>query len=350
MSARLSMIVSLAGLAGCGQVRLGGFPADGGTPMKPAAVQAWEPVPADRYTNVTTVFYGKKYMLVGFTDGEIYASPVSATPSWSRIDASTQPNIRTLPHRPVSAFLVDEEAGLSHLGVGYIGSPTHNIWVRLDETSDWYDTGSPDTAQDVLAFSRSPFDPRNVLAVTTWGVATSTDGGMSWGPYWPDASYPGSVSAITEGRSPGGLRRAWLGNAEGGVYYTDANNDGSWPASRTWTRMTGPAFPARFVSAISVNPIEPAEIWVSFKFLDGSGGGVWRSPDYGQSWENVHNPRLPDTSANVQNSGFGSVAIDPMLRIAYLTALTSATEQSGSVVGLWSIDSGQYWYYNFTLR
>jgi hypothetical protein len=252
----------------------------------------------------------------------------------------------------VSAFLVDEDAGLSHLGVGYIGAPTHTIWVRLDATSDWYDTGPPQTAEDVLAFSLSPFDARHVLAVTTSGVVTSIDGGMTWGVPWPDRNFPGAVSAIAEGRSPTtNLRRAWLGDASGGVYYTDANSDSSWPASPAWTRMTDVVFPPHMVSAISVNPKEPAEIWISFKSLDGTGGALWRTSDYGQGWINTHNLRLPDVSTDVANSGIGAVAIDSTLRIHYATALVTATPGfSGSIIGLWSIDSGQSWFINTGVR
>jgi hypothetical protein len=345
-----ALCASLVGVAACGQVRLGGFPEDSGAPAKPAAAVAWEPIPAEAYSAITAIFYGKTYALVGFTDGEIYWSAVGATPAWSRLDLSTRSNVRSLPHRPVSAFLVDEDAGLSRLGVGYIGAPSHTIWVRLDLTSDWYDTGPPQTAEDVLAFSRSPFDARDVLAVTTSGVVMSTDGGMTWGGTWPDMNFPGAVSAIAEGRSPAGLRRAWLGDASGGVYYADADGDGTWPASPTWTRFTDVVFPPRMVSAIAVNPIEPAEIWISFKYLDSYGSELWRTSDYGQGWVSGENPRLPDTSTNVANSGIGAVAIDPILRIQYTTAIVSATPVAASVIGLWSIDSGQSWYINSGVR
>jgi hypothetical protein len=222
--------------------------------------------------------------------------------------------------------------------------------VRLALTSDWYDTGPPQTAEDVLAFSRSPFDARHVLAVTTSGVIASTDGGMTWGTSWPDIGIGGAVSAIAEGRSPTGLRRAWLGDAAGGVYYTDANSDSTWPAAPTWTRLTNVVFPPQMVSAISVNPIEPAEIWASFKSLDGGSSELWRTSDYGQGWVNAHNPRVPNTSLNVANSGIGAVAIDPLLRITYVTAIASAAPEAGSVIGLWSIDAGESWYINTGVR
>jgi hypothetical protein len=355
--AAIAIALSVAAVVGCGQVRLGGFPRDSGVsvndsgvPIKPRAALDWEPKTETAGSNVTAVFYGKKYLLVGFTDGEIYASPVLPTPTWSRLDLSTQPNVRTLPHRPVSAFLVDEDAGLGHLGVGYVGAPLHHtIWVRFDETSDWYDTGPPETAEDVLAFSVSPFDTRQVLAVVTSGVVTSTDGGMTWGPAWPDRAFPGPVNAIAEGRSPDQLRRAWLGLSTGQIYYADANSDGTWPASPTWTPMTS-AFPARPVSAISVNPVEPAEIWISFRFINGDGGGVWRTSDYGRDWVNVDNDRLPKTTYSIMNSGFGAVAVDPMLRIAYLTVMSGATDGSGSVIGYWSTDSGMNWYVTTAAR
>ena len=343
-------VIATIVVAGCGRVTLGNFPADGGAPGKPAAALAWEPTPVEPYSAITAIFYGKQYALVGFTDGEIYWTAVGGTPSWSRLDLSTQPNVRSLPHRPVSAFLVDEGAGLSHLGVGYVGAPSHTIWVRLDPTSDWYDTGPPQTAEDVLAFSRSPFDARHVLAVTTSGVIASTDGGMTWGTAWPDIGLPGAVSAIAEGRSPTGLRRAWLGDASGGVYYTDASGDSTWPSRPTWTRLTDVVFPPHPVSAISVNPIEPAEVWVSFKAIDGGGGSLWRTSDYGQGWVNAHNPRLPATSPNVANSGIGAVAIDPVLRIRYATAIASATPVGGSIIGHWSIDAGETWYVNTGVR
>jgi hypothetical protein len=343
-------VVASIVVAGCGQVTLGKFPADDGAPSKPAAARAWEPTPVEPGSAITAIFYGKKYALVGFTDGEIYWTAVGGTPSWSRLDLSTRPNVRSLPHRPVSAFLVDEDAGLSHLGVGYIGAPSHTIWVRLELTSDWYDTGPPQTAEDVLAFSRSPFDARNVLAVTTSGVITSADGGMTWGTSWPDVGFPGAVSAITEGRSPAGLRRAWLGDESGGVYYTDANSDSTWPAQPTWTRLTNVVFPPHLVSAISVNPIEPAEIWASFKSIDGASSQLWRTSDYGQGWVNAHHSRLPDMSPNVANSGIGAVAIDRTLRIQYVTAIASATPAFGSLIGLWSIDAGESWYINTGVR
>jgi hypothetical protein len=347
----LALVASVGGIAGCGQVKLGSF-SDAGPGRKPAAAIAWEPTSEEAHQAITAIHYGKQYTLVGFTDGEIYWSRVGPTPSWSRLDRSTQANVRSLPHRPVSAFLVDEESGLSHLGVGYIGAPTHTIWVRLDATSDWYDTGPPQTAEDVLAFSRSPFDARHVLAVTTSGVITSNDGGMTWGGAWPDLNFPGAVSAIAEGRSPNGLRRAWLGDGQGGVHYADANPDSTWPARPTWTRLANVVFPPRMVSAISVNPSEPAEIWVSFKSLDGWGASLWRTSDYGQDWVNADNPRLPGISANVANSGMGAVAVDsdPTRRITYTTAIVSATPAAGSVIGHWSVDSGRSWYVNTGVR
>jgi hypothetical protein len=351
--AALAIVVS-AGVAGCGQVRLGAFPpdVDGGTPAKPQAAIDWEPRPVEADQSITAVYYGKAYTLVGFTDGEIWWSPVGKTPTWTRLDADRPANVRVLPHRPVSAFLVDEESGLSHLGIGYIGAGSHTIWVRFDPTSDWYDTGPPETAEDVLAFSRSPFDAGHVLAVTTSGAVTSVDGGMTWGTAWPDRNFPGAVTAIAEGRSPSpsNLRRAWLGDAAGGVYYTDADGEGSWPASPVWTRLTDVVFPARMVSAISVNPTEPAEIWVSFKGLDGSGGNLWRTSDYGRGWENGDNDRLPHTSFNVANSGIGAAALDSTLRIQYVNAVVSATTPPGTVIGLWSIDYGRSWWINSGVR
>lgn len=349
MAGRVVVVASIV-VAGCGQVTLGNFPADGAAPTKPAAALAWEPRPAEPGSAATAIFYGKKYALIGFTDGEIYWTAVGETPSWSRLDRSTQPNVRSLPHRPVSAFLVDEEVGLSHLGVGYIGAPAHTIWVRFDPSADWYDTGPPQTAEDVLAFSLSPLDARHVLAVTTSGVIASTDGGMTWGTSWPDIGFGGTASAIAEGRSPTGLRRAWLGDTSGGVYYTDANSDSTWPARPTWTRLTDVVFPAHIVSAISVNPIEPAEIWASFKSIAGGRGELWRTSDYGRGWVNAHNARLPDTSPNVANSGIGAVAIDPMLRIRYATAIVSAMPGWSTVLGHWSIDSGESWFINSGVR
>jgi hypothetical protein len=177
--AAFAIAVSSSGGAGCGQVRLGSFVADGGTPAKPAAALAWEPTPAEAYSAITAIYYGKTYTLVGFTDGEIYWSAVGATPSWSRLDRSGQANVRSLPHKPVSAFLVDDDAGCHISASGTSRPHAHDLGeagcrVRLVRHRSAANRRSP--TPSAFAVRRASASRRHQVR-----RRPSIDGGMTWG-------------------------------------------------------------------------------------------------------------------------------------------------------------------------
>lgn len=338
-AARVSLAAALAGLASCGDHMLGRLIGPDEMPPKPPAVRAWEPRPVENGVTISAVYYGTKYAVVGFTDGELYLSPVGPTPSWSRLDQSPAPNIRTLPHAPVSAIAVDEDATPPLLCIGYAGNTSlHTLWARVDATSDWYDYGPPATAVDVLSLARSPFEPGRRVAVTVTQILASADAGASWGTDWVPANLGLPVSAMAEGRSPEGRRRAWFGTSQGLLYYLDGLDNGSWPTSPAEWVQIAEVFPNRPVSGIAVNPRRPEEVWVSFQTLRLD--GAWRSSDYGTRWMNHHRDRLFTSESQTDGGGFGPVTAIPMLGIHYMTGVVA----SGSIVGFWTIDSGQTWY------
>jgi hypothetical protein len=344
-------VVAVVAAAGCGQLKLGSFPPDadgnaGPAPPKPIVVQAWEPQPAEQFAKITAVAWGLGYAAVGFSDGELYRSSVGSVPPWTRLDASSQAGVRSTPHFPVSALLIDDSVTPPAICVGYVGpSGQAKLWVSLDAASDWIDHIIPGTPDDVHAFSRSPFDRKHLLVSHPTGIASSLDGGRTWGPgTWTPPGHAGSFTAITEGQGPAGSRRAWLGNETGTLFAADSPAGAAWPATLTWSQISTPAL-LRTISSIAVNAADPAEVWLSLKHLDGA-NGLWRSTNHGQSFFNVHNPRLLTYSYGYENSAIGMVAINPTLGIHYVTTIFSASDGTGSAVGMWSTDGGQTWYLN----
>ena len=128
--------------------------------------------------------------------------------------------------------------------------------AQLGAGGSWTAVGKPGTW--MFRVQRLP-DGR--LLAAGQGVWTSADGGRSWAAE-PTAGQP-LVFSVAVGRDGGPV---YLGTAEG--LLSAPGVDGPY------TPLAVPSVP---VTAVYVNPADPAQVWIG-------GHGVWRSGDGGRTW------------------------------------------------------------------
>lgn len=146
-----------------------------------------------------------------------------------------------------------------------------------------------------------PTDPLSVVAaISTGGVYRTRDGGATWAAcnrgiraeFLPEGQqYPELGQCVHKiARHPSRPERLYLQN-HGGVYRSDDEGD-------SWDDI-GRGLPSDFGFCVAVHPGEPDTIWVfpigggDHRFPPGGKARVWRSRDAGDSWTEL-GEGLPD--------------------------------------------------------
>ncbi|NOZ26610.1 MAG: hypothetical protein GXP39_00970 [Chloroflexi bacterium] len=161
--------------------------------------------------------------------------------------------------------------------------------------------GQQDRALFYAPFALDPSTP-GVIYFGTHRLYRTTDRGDTWTPISGDLSKggtrPGSISAIAV--APSDPRTIYVGTSDGNVQVT-TNTGGSW------TNVTKPPLPNRWVSAIAVDSRNPRVAYVVYNGFNvhtpGQPGHVFKTTDGGATWRDISG-NLPDVPAL-------SIALDP---------------------------------------
>ncbi|MFA6109321.1 MAG: choice-of-anchor D domain-containing protein, partial [Candidatus Latescibacterota bacterium] len=190
--------------------------------------------------------------------------------------------------------------------------------------------GADARSWNCAALSAAPSQPRVVYAATDGGVLRSEDGGATWSAttWWAGYSFravavdPQDPQTVYAGKWPG-LRKS----TDGGSTWTDIDYSGE-PNENAC------------VSALAVDPTNPQRIYLGRGDGNSAGygpkGGVYRSIDGGSTWTPINTGLAADTYVS-------AITIDPAdPAVLYLAAGTQA--QMGGSRGVYkSLDGGDSW-------
>ena len=179
-----------------------------------------------------------------------------------------------------------------------------------------------------LFYAPFALDPSRagVIYYGTHRLYRSTDRGESWTPISGDltkgADTRGRISAIAV--APSDAKTIYVGTSDGLVQVT--TNRG-----QTWTNITRPPLPNRWVSRIAVSPTDPRVAYVVFNGFNthtpDAPGHVFKTTDRGRTWRDISGD-LPDVPAL-------SIVLDPN---------APGTIYIGTDVGVFrSTDDGGHW-------
>ena len=127
------------------------------------------------------------------------------------------------------------------------------------------------------------------MGTTGGGVFKTTDGGNSWQPS-TDHYFGGTVGALAVSESSPDI--VWSGGGESDIRGNAAPGDGVWvtkDAGRTWTRIT--FFDIKnHINRIRIHPTNPDIVWVGVlghAFGKNEQRGVFKTVDGGATWRRV---------------------------------------------------------------
>ena len=244
-------------------------------------------------------------------------------------------------------------------GVFYIGQVNGGVWKSNDYGRTWNPIFDSQPTQSIGAIAVAPSDPQIIyvgsgeglhrpdLSVGN-GIYKSTDAGKNWTHLGLENAQQIPALAI-DPRDPNRLFAAVLGrpygpSAERGIF---RSNDGG----ATWQKIlyrdenTGGADIAMDPTNSNVLYASLWEVregpWEDGNIFSGTGGGLFKSSDGGNSWRQLTNG-LPKDLVQAH------VAISPSLPSrVYITLGTTQRGDYGSGAGLGfyrSDDSGETWY------
>lgn len=199
----------------------------------------------------------------------------------------------------------------------------------------------------VTSLANHPKDPDIAyLGSAGGGVWKTTDGGSRWTPLTDEESAL-NIGAIA--LDPARPQTVYAGTGEANAFYFSPPSTGvltSTDGGRTWERLADDVFSDCFFADMAVAPTKGGSTLFAgttagyFNTGTGSGppycdaNGIWRSPDGGETWEQV----LPGTVWDLE--------VDPKdPQVVYAAASGVASYQFGGVVaGIFkSIDGGDTW-------
>jgi hypothetical protein len=337
-----SLLLLAGAAAGCGRQVVG--------VARPETLLAWEPQSADPEARITAVKASAEHTYVGFSDGEMFLKLNVTGGSWIPYKTDQPGCNPPMLREAVTSFAVTEATTF----VGYAGEPGPiKIWRSPDDRPCW---GIGTISDDIISLSVSPFSTIDLLAVSPDFLWVSQSLGGSWNDAGALAlNFPRTVQALATGAGAEGGARAWLGDAAGGVYYSDDVGSATEPSAIVWHALPSPGFPKRPVVAIATRIERPQTIWITFAGLRAD--SLWTSDDNGVTWRNPHGGQLPvgegttvdggasgDPDAGVVGFGFTAVSPVPGLGAAYVTALIPDHSRVPVATSFWTLDGSDDWW------
>jgi CSLREA domain-containing protein len=166
---------------------------------------------------------------------------------------------------------------------------TKNSFFKTTDGAANWNSNNNGLSVELTALAVAPSSANTIYAATFVGPYKSTDGGMNW-QKTPTTGLAGAY-AIALSVDPADPSVVYLGPITGGLYKTTN-------AGNTWSAVSIPLNGAG-VSSVAFDPNTASTIYV------GSGNGVFRSTDSGNTWTQLNNFGIPGTP-NVRG-----LAIDP---------------------------------------
>jgi photosystem II stability/assembly factor-like uncharacterized protein len=182
------------------------------------------------------------------------------------------------------------------------------------------------------------------MGTTGGGVFKTTDGGMSWAPS-SDKYFGGTIGALAVAESNPDI--VWTAGGEADIRGNTAPGDGVWTskdAGKTWTRVT--FFDVKnHTRRIRIHPSNPDIVWIGVlghAFGPNEQRGVFKTTDGGQTWRKV---LYRDASTGISDVDVDPN--DPnVLYAAFWHAFRTpwSLESGGSGGGIFkSTDGGETW-------
>jgi hypothetical protein len=355
--ARIALIATVIAMAvgpGCGREVLG--------VAKPKTLLEWEPKPVHA-AQMTAVKATASGVYVGFSDGEVFGHPQRTGP-WVEFDAGVCGQSK--PSSPVTSFAIMA----NRLVASFVGTPgAAQIWHSPEDVGCW---ASAKVEGDIWSLSVSPFYAYELLATTAGQVWVADRGFDCWGYGSRPISlgFDGVATALATGVGDvGDAPRAWLGDAEGNIYYSDdvatvrmmdpTTPDAIATDAIHWHRVPSPGFPRRAVVALVTHPDDPRRIWITFAAIRAD--SLWVSEDNGRRWQNPHLGDLPvldgdvpgaaetdasDGGAARQESATTFTAVSPIPgeRVAIVAALRPDSKGNLTSTTFWIADGAAEWW------
>ena len=189
------------------------------------------------------------------------------------------------------------------------GNVSHGdgVYKSTDGGRTWRTTGLADT-RHLGALVIHPTNPDVVYVAAlghAWGpseargVYRTTDGGASWERVLYTSDRAGSTALAMDPHHPEVLyANLWQAQRSPHALHSGGEHSGLWRstdagATWTWTELTHhTGFPRGLLGKIGVaaSPAQPGRVWaiVEARGEDGSdAGGIYRSDDWGDSWERL---------------------------------------------------------------
>lgn len=152
------------------------------------------------------------------------------------------------------------------------------VFKSTDGGKNWTAMNNGLAAKFVRAIVIDPLNPATLYVGTTSfpgggsnGVYKTTDGGASWIPRSTGLTTADIISLAIDPATPSTLYASG-----GGPVFKTTNGGDSWARSGTGGSNS--------TSSVAVDPKTPATVFAGELF---SNGGIWRSTDFGATWEKV---------------------------------------------------------------
>lgn len=230
----------------------------------------------------------------------------TAKAQWTRIgpDGGVVTALAAAPAQPATVY-----AGLRGGG----------MFRSLDGGGSWAYAGAGlGRTPDALGLAVDAGRPGTVYAITNFGLARTTNGGVSWKPVSPTGSAGHLLTAVAADPRRSGVVYVAL---DGGGILASADR------GRTWNHLSGPP---DTVLVLAIDPVVSTTLYAGTQF-----SGVFRSTDAGIHWRGITRGIHPSVTRVV------AIAIDPH----HPQTLFFAT---GGDAPYRSVDGGAHWTKSFT--
>ena len=257
------------------------------------------------------------------TYGQVFRSTDGGT-SWADTGLASSPTSSVS-----SAFLAIDPINSNTVYAGtYDG-----LMKSLDAGSHWNAADSGLTASEIDSLAIDPQNAGAFLAISRGKVLGTADGGAHWNVIYTPlptddglATYPASV-VVADPSAPGTLYVAIGGNGDGGGGILKSTDAGA-----SWNRMPLPGRGG--VGTLSMDPQNPGTLYAAVPYH-----AVYKSTDGAATWNKIAGrDELKEDPTGEPIQGFGSVLVDPRNPSTLYVGIY------GSGGGLLkSIDGGQTW-------